>query len=514
MDNISDSINKIKSNYNPDVLSCLANLSNDEVFTSPDLVNRMLNLLPDEIWQNSSLKFLDPVTKSGVFLREIAKRLNDGLSRTILDPQERVNYIFTNQLYGLAITELTSLLARRSVYCSKHADSNYSICSEFDTSEGNILFNQVKHTWKDNKCIFCGASKEIYNRDDSLESHAYQFIHEENPQDIFGLNMKFDVIIGNPPYQLEVGVNKDNYSIPLYHLFVQQAKKLNPRYIVMIIPSRWFAGGRGLDEFRAEMLSDNRIRAIHDYPEAVDCFPGTQIKGGVCYFLWDRENRGNCEVTTHFGNKASETVSRPLLEKNCDSFIRYNESISILNKVRAFKEPSLSSLVSPQTPFGFVTSFKGYKKQNDDDVSIFVSGEKNYVPRNMVTKSSEIIDRYKVFIAKAGSGSDKFPHTILGKPIIGLPNSICNQTYLYIGPLENKEQCENLISYISTRFFRFMVMLKKNTQDAMRGTYQFVPLLDLDQPWSDELLYEKYDISLNEREFIESMIRPLELINE
>ena len=502
---------KTKINYNPDVLSCLANLSNDEVFTPPELVNQMLDLLPAELWQNPNARFLDPVTKSGVFLREIAKRLNDGLKTQIPDQQTRINHIFKHQLYGIAITELTSLLARRSVYCSKFANGQYAIVEGFDTTAGNILFSRTQHSWKQDKCTFCGASREVYDRDAGLETHAYQFIHTEKPQTLFGKDMKFDVIIGNPPYQLEVGITKDNYSIPLYHHFVKQAKKLAPRFIVMIIPSRWFAGGRGLDEFRGEMLADSRIRAIHDFPEAIDCFPGTQIKGGVCYFLWKKDNRGDCEVTTHFGTTTSTPVCRSLLEEDCDSFIRYNESISILHKVRALKEENLSKLVSPQTPFGFVTSFKGYKKQNEDDVSIYVSGATNFVPRNLVTKSAEMIDQYKVFIAKAGSGSDKFPHTILGRPIVGLPNSICNQTYLYIGSLKNQTQCENLISYISTRFFRFMVMLKKNTQDAMRGTYSFVPVQDFDESWTDEKLYKKYDLTAEEIAFIESMIRPMEL---
>ena len=498
--------------YNPDVLSCLANLSSDEVFTPPSLANAMLDLLPDSLWRDPNAKFLDPAVKSGVFLREIARRLMDGLAEAIPDEQTRRDHIFGKQLYGLAITELTGLLARRSVYCSKAANGKYSVAGGFRDEAGNIMFERIEHQWKNGSCVFCGASQTVYDRGFELETHAYQFIHTAIPEVVFG--MKFDVIVGNPPYQLEVGVTKDNYSIPLYHKFVQQAKKLSPRYLALIIPSRWFAGGRGLDDFRTEMLNDDRIRVIHDYPEAKDIFPETQIKGGVCYFLWDRDNKGPCEVTTHFGLVSSTPMVRPLLEPDCDVFIRYNESISILHKVKAIGETTIDGFVSPQTPFGFVTSFKGFEKKNDDDVKMYISGGHSYVPRNIVTKSADLIDRYKVFIPKAGSGSDKFPHTILGRPIVGFPNSVCNQTYLYIGPFDNEEVCLNLISYIQTRFFRFMVMLKKNTQDAMRGVYSFVPLQDLSRRWSDEVLFEKYGITDEEIAFIESMIRPMELNSE
>ncbi len=499
-------------NYNPDVLTCLANLSNDEVFTPPALANQILDLLPPEIWSDKNATFLDPGAKSGVFLREITRRLEKGLAQAIPDNAERINHILKNQVFGIAITELTSMLSRRSVYCSKQANGKYSIGDSFTTPEGNILFKRIEHKWHDGKCTYCGASQDVSDRGPELESHAYQFIHSDEPKDIF--NMKFDVIVGNPPYQLNVGVQKDNYSIPIYHKFVQQAIKLSPRFLVMIIPSRWFAGGRGLDEFRNEMLTDDRIRVIHDYPEAIDCFPGTQIKGGVCYFKWDRDNRGDCEITTHLGGEVSGPVSRPLLEEGCESFIRYNESISILKKVQSKGEKSISSMVSPQTPFGFVTSFKGYAQTAINTVRILVSGEINYVSRDSITKSADMIDTHKVFIAKAGSGSDKFPHTILGRPIIGEPNMICNQTYLYIGPLENQEQCKNLVSYINTKFFRFMVMLKKNTQDAMRGTYAFVPMQDFNKPWTDAELYKKYSINEEEIKFIDSMIRPMDAANE
>jgi site-specific DNA-methyltransferase (adenine-specific) len=503
----------LKINYNPDVLSCLANLSNDEVFTPPTVVNHMLDRLPQDIWKDKNATFLDPVSKSGVFLREIAKRLLVGLEEEIPDLQERINHIFTNQLYGIAITELTSLLSRRSVYCSKLADGKYSVTDAFETPEGNIIYNRIQHEWLGDKCKFCGATKQLYDRGDELETHAYQFIHSNNPEEIFG--MKFDVIVGNPPYQLNVGVEKENYAVPLYHSFVHQAKKLNPRFLTMIIPSRWFAGGRGLDEFRSEMLNDNRLRKIVDYPNAVDCFPGVDISGGVCYFLWDRDNKGECEITTIQGNAVNSVMTRPLLEDGDETFIRFNQAIPIVRKIKNLKEKTFDELVSPQTPFGFVSSFKDYKKQPfKDAVKIYTVNGVGYIQRNQVTKNQQWIDGHKVYISKSYGERGSYPYLFLAKPFIGDQNSCCTQTYLMIGPFDNVVTSQNVRKYIQTRFFRFLIMLRKNTQDAMRGVYSFVPVQDFSQEWTDEKLYKKYGITEEEISFIESMVRPMELANE
>lgn len=305
-------------NYNPDVLSCLANLSNDEVFTPPAVVNQMLDLLPQELFASPKTKFLDPATKSGVFLREITKRLIKGLENEIPDLRERVDHILQTQVFGIATTELTSLVARRSLYCSKYPNCKYSV-SKFDTVEGNIRFRALKHTFVNGRCKWCGASASQFDRDASLESHAYEFIHTSHPEEIF--NMKFDVIISNPPYQMTTGGSKAQ-AIPLYHRFVTQARNMNPRFLIMIIPDRWFSGGFGLSEFRNEMLNDTRIRAIYDYSLASDCFPGVDIPGGVCFFKWDRDNSGLCDVTVYSEGKESRLI-RPLLEKGCDVFIKY-----------------------------------------------------------------------------------------------------------------------------------------------------------------------------------------------
>lgn len=498
-------------NYNPDVLSCLANLSNDEVFTPPEIANRMLDLLPKEIWSDSKVKFLDPFCKSGVFLREITKRLLDGLSEEIPDMQKRLDHILHHQVYGMAITELTSLVSRRSLYCSKDASSEYSI-SRFAEASGNIAFHEIPHTWNEStgKCIYCGASREVYERGEDKESHAYQFIHTDNPKELFN-NMKFDVIIGNPPYQLNDGGGRDSAAIPLYDKFVQKAKQLAPHFLIMIIPARWYTGGRGLDDFRDNMISDTRMKVIHDYPETDDCFPGLNIRGGVCYFLWDSLYHGDCTIINHIKGKMIE-MKRPLKEANIPLLIRYNQSISIMKKVLKFKEVSLGKYVSTSKPFGMRSNFSDFTSIQTEmhSVKLYRFGENGYVAKKIIVKNENLIDRYKVLVSKASPGGDEYPHSIVSQPIVSEPNSVCTETYLVIKDVDSRIEAENLVSYIKTRFFRFMMSLVKNTQNISKASYTFVPLQDFSHPWTDEMLYRKYNLSSDEIAFIESMIRPME----
>ena len=500
----------LKSNYNPDVLTCLANLSNDEVFTPPSLVNQILDLLPVDLWSNPDAKFLDPVCKSGVFLREIAKRLVAGLEPVFPDLQERANHIYKYQLFGLAITELTGLLSRRSVYCSKVANGRYSVCSDFEDEQGNIVYARVEHDWRGGKCGFCGASQEVYERGDALESYAYQFIHADDPSCFFK-NMKFDVIVGNPPYQLSDGGAQASAK-PLYHKFIEQAKKLNPRYLSMIVPSRWFSGGKGLDDFREEMLSDKRLTKVVDYFDSNECFPGVDISGGVCYFLWERDREKICEITTIRSGEKS-TMERPLLEIDNDSFIRFNEAISIYRKIKSLKEERFNKHISSRKPFGITTNAKGNKQNGEDTIKIFSFPENGFIKRNLVKQNESWINEYKVYISYAYGERGAFPYLVIGKPFLGEPNTCCTETYLVIRPFDSLQKCENVISYMRTRFFRFLVLLKKNTQHATSKVYSLVPIQDFSESWTDEKLYKKYGLTAEEIAFIESMVRSMELDN-
>lgn len=522
---------KRNSVHNPDVLSCLANLSNDEVFTPPEVVNDMLDLLPPKLFRSPDTKFLDPCTKSGVFLREIAKRLIAGLADEIPDLQERIDHIMHHQLYGVAITEMTALLARRSLYCSKDAQGKFSV-SAFDTREGNIRFNPIQHTWKDGRCVYCGASRSQFDRDESLESHAYEFIHISNPKDLF--NMKFDVIIGNPPYQLGFGLEGGNSANAksIYNQFIDTSIALNPLYVVMIVPSRWMTKtAQGIPESWVDkMLQSNKFKIVHDYENEKDCFPsGVSIKGGVSYFLWNRDYNGVCEYYFH-EHDHNEVVKRVGLldDRKAGVVIRNPKHYSILDKIekvegKYYNGNGFSNLVSAKHFFDdselLTSNWKGYKSSSDakHTVKYYVNIERErtyrWISETQIPKNKEVKDLWKIYIpAAGGSGNDA---QVLGRPILGEPNSVCSQTYLVIGYDSQKhnltrQQCENIITYIETRFFRYLVSIKKKTQNGPRGVYQFVPIQDFSKPWTDEELYKKYNLTQDEIDFIESMIKPME----
>jgi site-specific DNA-methyltransferase (adenine-specific) len=497
----------IQINYNPDVLTCLANLSNDEVFTPPSLVNDILDLLPVELWSNPNAKFLDPVSKSGVFLREMAKRLMHGLETQIPDKQERINHIFSQQLYGIAITDLTALLSRRSVYCSKTANGKYSICETFDDEQGNIRYKRMKHTWQNGKCTYCGASQEVYDREDALETYAYNFIHTDKPEKIF--NMKFDVIVGNPPYQLSDG-GHGRSAKPLYHKFIQQAKKLNPKYLTMIVPDRWFAGGKGLNEFRDEMLNDKRFRKIVDYTSASDAFPGADVPGGVCYFLWDNSYNGETEIEVRNGNQID--ISKRYLNE-FDTFIRYSTAADIIKKVRIHSKSFMSEQVSSRKPFGLATNERPKAK---GDLKLKYYGGYGSYPSNLITVGSDLIPLWKVITSKtsydhAGQPDKEGQRRVFSTLEILKPNEICTETYIIVGSFNSEKECLNLLSYLKTKFTRFLVSQLSFSQDITKDRFAFVPIEDFSEPWTDEKLYKKYGLTEEEIAFIESMIRPMDV---
>lgn len=456
--------------HNPDILTCLANLSADEVFTPPKLASAMLDILPQDLFRRPDTTFLDPFCKSGVFLREIARRLNDGLKDQMPDQQARINHILTKQVFGLATSELTALLSRRSVYCSKKADGKYSIATAFTKPDGNIRLPKTAHTWNaSGKCESCGANQGEYDRDETLEAYAYPFIHGIDPTEVF--NVKFDVIIGNPPYQLSDGGAQQSAS-PLYHHFVEQAKKLEARYLSMIIPSRWFAGGKGLDDFRKTMLEDKRISRLIDYPVAADVFPGIKLIGGVCYFLWERDFHGQCSVTTCM-NQTENTLIRSL--DKYKTFVRFNQALPILEKVLAKGYQPLSEQVSSRKPFGLPTTARPTGK---GDVHLYATKTQGQIERELLTHGIELVDRWKVLLSNGyGEGGEarEYPRLIIGKPIVAGPPSACTETYIVVGAYNEENKALNLAAFLKTRLCRFLIALLKNTQHITIERFAFVP---------------------------------------
>lgn len=504
---------------NPDVLTCIANLSNDEVFTPPEFANRMLDTLAEawaadhagaNLWADSTVKFLDPCTKSGVFLREITSRLTEGLADEMPDLQERVNHILTKQVFGIATTYLTSLLARRSVYCSKHAHGEHSIATGFASDNGSIWFERTQHMWLTDTCRYCGASRKTLDRGAGLETHAYAFIHTgdivERIQELFGGDVQFDVIIGNPPYQLKTD-GFGNQARPVYHLFVEQARRLAPRYLVMVTPSRWFSGGMGLTDFRESMLTDKRMRRIVDFPKLYEGFPTVKIRGGISYFLWDRDHHGPCDVQTIWdGQPTGPTTPRDL--DAYDILVRRNEAVPIVEKVRAKQEPTLDSRVSSQKPFGLATNFQASPTDAGlhEPVKLFANQRVAWVERAGIPVNSAWVDEWKVLMTRIQGTSAAVETKFLSKPIIAGPGTACTETYVVAGHFRSETEALNYATYLRTRFVRFLVSLRKPTQDALRPVYAFVPDLPLDQEWSDPKLYERYGLTRGEIAFIESHV--------
>lgn len=510
---------------NPDVLTCIANLSNDEVFTPPEFANRMLDTLAEawaadhggaDLWADKNVRFLDPCAKSGVFLREITSRLTKGLAAELPDLQQRVDHILTKQVFGIGITQLTSLLARRSLYCSKHANGEHSIASRFANDRGHIWFERIEHTWIKGKCEYCGASQDTFDRGSDFETHAYALLHNDDVKarisSLFGDKMRFDVIIGNPPYQLASdGGTRD---IPIYQLFVEQAKKLEPRYLTMVIPSRWMAGGLGLTEFRQTMLNDKRIRVLVDYPNAAEVFPSVGLNGGACYFLWDAEYNGLCRFSSVRDGEQIGPSDRSLGE--FDVLVRDDRALGILRKVLKHRQPSINSILARDKEFGWTSNFDGFHaSQKAGDIPLHyirtMKRHYGYIARNKITKSEHLVDTWKVLVPAVGSGRERERSgvdLVLGPPLIAASPSVCTQSFLFFY-VSSRDEAESLQSYYKTRFFRFLVSVRKISQHATHSTYRWVPMQTWDRTWTDEALFAKYGIDESEQSYIRSMIRPM-----
>ena len=504
-------LNSYGNTKEPDILEVISDLSNDEVFTPPSVAKQMLDLLPADVWGNPSLRWIDPFTKTGVFLREITKRLLAGLDKEIPDERQRLDHILRNMVFGVAITELTSLMSRRSLYCSKWANSDTSVV-KLSTKQGNLLYQRVEHEFFRGRCSECFAGEFQHGGGPETENYAYALLHQEGRRWMekeIGLN--FDIVVGNPPYQMDS--DGSNRTLPLYNLFVNQAMALGPKHVLMIIPSRWMAGGLGLSEFRDQMLQDRRIRQLVDFPNAKEVFPGVEIKGGVSYFHWQADHSGTCSSTVVRGDEVVGPYERDLSE--FDVFVRDQRALSILRKVLAKENPSITKILSVDKEFGWTSNFRDFaKSEAPDSVPIFYNEKgsrlQGWIARKEVTKSTSLIDTWKVMVPKAGSdGGQKLPDIVLGTPFVASSPSVCTQTYLFFA-LNSELEARNVEKFVKTRFFRFLVSLRKISQDATRATYTWVPLLDFKKTWTDKELASEFELDPHEIELIASFVKEMD----
>jgi len=494
----------------PDILEVIANLSNDAVFTPPGVVNAVLDLLPSELWSDPTLRWLDPASKTGVFPREITKRLMVGLIDEIPDEEARLRHILSDMVFAIATEEITGMMTRRTLYCSRDASGPLS-ATPLGTSDGNVWHARIEHSFDEQgRCTECRGSRdqlEVPGRDNK----AYAFIHADGRSAmVMEIDMNFDVIVGNPPYQMDA--ESGNRTIPIYNLFVDEAKQLNPRYLAFVIPSRWMASGLGLSAFRADMLADKRIRALVDYPNASEVFPGVEIKGGVCYLFWDRDDSGTCEMTVVRGNERVGPTERDLGQ--FDVLVRDSRALVILEKVLSAKQPSIVDIFAADKEFGMTSNFGGYRTTKAPTaiaVHAVRSGRRiiGWMREDQVLKSRHLVDKWKVLVPQAGSdGGQNLPDVVLGAPLIAAPPSVCTQTFLF-AYVESQEAAESVESYIRTRLVRFLISLRKISQHATRSTYSWVPQQAWDRQWNDEMLYQQYGITAEEQSYIAEMVKEM-----
>ena len=477
----------------------------------------MLDLLPDRVWRDPALKWLDPCTKSGVFLYQVAQRLMDGLKSEIPDYKDRLEHIYRNMLYGIAISELTGLIARRTLYQCKDASLVTHSIIKFENPEGNIRFPEAQCEWKGGRCVHCGASEKNSRVAEGREAHIHPFLHMDLSE-IFGEdNMQINAIVGNPPYQMQdSGFGKS--SSPLYHRFVEKAKVIEPELLTFVIPARWYAGGKGLDGFRRRMLSDPKISILADYPSSSDVFPGVIIAGGVCSFVRDKHHKGDCLVLPK-GKIERATLRR--LDAH-EVFVRDSEDVAILEKVQRLSKNrgwnSMSSVVRPSNYYG-IRAHKLPSPVTDEPHSrgaillVTKDGDK-YIPIDAISKNLDSIDYWKVLVSRTNSGIGGGPdkqglRVVISKPRVVPPGSACTETYLVVDLFMQREPAGRMLDYVKTKTFRFLTSLCTPTQDTTRRCFEFVPLLPMDQNWTDEILYRLFELDSAEIEHIESKIKPI-----
>lgn len=474
-DVISIIIESIKNNETLDITPLFTDKERvknlGEVFTPINMVCNILDTLPENIWSDKNSTFLDPAMGTGIFHMEIKRRLMNGLKEEFPDENIREKYIEENMLYGIELDKKNYILSIDSVLHGKNSKKHF-VCHD-----------------------------------------ALTFDYEQ-----FGVK-EFTAIIGNPPYHVKDGGHGAS-SIALYNLFIEKSIELNPKYIAMIIPARWYVGGRGLDRFRDNFLKDTRISILHDYSNSKNCFNFVNISGGVCHFLWERDFNGKCKIYFHNNDKIKKE-ERYLIDGNDDVFIRDNTLISIKNKIKKYNEKTMDNIVTAAKHYGLRNdSIKNREKYNlppmsdnkiEDGFRLYgLDNNRNrvirWLPFDYPFKKNNGYNKYKVFVPESGG----IKNDILGNPILGEINDICTETFIQIGCFNSKEEAKNCLDYIKTKFFRILVSMRKQTQHGTKKVYKFVPIQDFNEEWSDEKLYKKYNLSDEEIKYIEDNIKEME----
>lgn len=512
--------NYLPDAHDPDVLETLAQLPNDDVYTPPKVVAAMLDILPERVWSEPNYTWLDPATKSGIYLREVFKRLMIGLAEWEPNGSKRREHILKHMLYGAATTQINGEIARRTLYQTKNATGAEvkdpaltDLVVRFESADGNIPFVETKHVFAgvsvSRSCRLCGAPEALVRT--QREAYAYSFLHNTYPTKEVA-DVKFDVIVGNPPYQ--IGVEGNQRTKPLYQLFVERAIAMNPRYLVMITPSRWFTGGLGLDEYRDRMIKDRRIAKLIDNPKLFDCFPGVEIKGGVSYFLWDREYDGDCEFSTRIDGNIVSTVVRDLRAGH-GVVIRDNRASGLVQKVRDQGYGSIEDWFYPRLAFSqeWRTNYRGESSQPfKGAIPLIHNSGVGYVTPGRFERNIDLVGKWKVLVPKAGDGHGREVSYVIGEPIAVAPGSACTESYFIAGAFDSKEECANYARFLCTKFVRFLVLQRKATQDVTADRFRFVPALPMGREWTDASLYEHFGLTADDVNYIESSIHPREAV--
>jgi hypothetical protein len=474
-----------------DIFELIPNQKTNQIFTPKKVVQMMVNKLEEQdpsLFTRTDSTFIDLYMKSGMYITVIVKKLFNNTKKRYASDNECLKHILENQVFGLSPTPILQGITQSYIF-------------GFDAENKISRNNFIQH---------------------DLTPQAKEGVAKQKLKELLNINenMKFDAIVGNPPYQITaIGTNR---SPPIYHKFVVIAKSLNPNYISLITPSRWIAGGLGLSDFRKSMLKYKQIKELIIYPDSNEVFSGVEVKGGISYFLWKKDFEGYCAITTKINNNVFGPDERILDE--FDILIRYTSGVNILKKILEFEEISITNILSVDKEFGWTSNFKQFSKT---EVKGFIplhyihktKRHIGWIDRKDILKSEQLIDTFKVLIPKAGSdGGKTMPDVVLGKPLVTSNPSVCTQSFLFFH-LNTQKEANSLEKYLFSKFFRFLVSLRKITQDATKSTYEWVPLQDFteksDIDWSksipeiDQQLYVKYGLSEKEIGFIASMIKPM-----